>query len=205
LTEEVSHVCRSGVAARDRILEEIDVCQRSGVEAAAAGDRVARRCQGALRRHRGQRGGGVGRHDDEAAIRGTNHVDVLIPRTDMPAARAALEADGFIYAETLDVPMFIDGPKGGARDAVHVLFAGEIVKPGDLAPSVDVTDSERGPEFQILTLEALLRMKLISCRDKDRTHIRDLWEVGLIDPAWTARFPPELAVRLQHIFDTPGR
>ena len=141
---------------------------------------------------------------DEAAVRGTKDVDILLRRGDLPAARAALEADGFVYAETFDVPMFIDGPKGGAKDAVHILFAGEIVKPDDLAPSVDVCDSERGPEFQLLTVEALLRMKLISYRDKDRTHIRDLWDVGLIDPAWTARYPGELGARLQRIFDTPG-
>lgn len=27
--------------------------------------------------------------------------------------------------------------------------------------------------------------------------------VGLIDPSWLTKLPPELAARLKHIFDTP--
>jgi len=38
---------------------------------------------------------------------------------------------------------------------------------------------------------------------KDRTHVRDMLSVGLIDASWPARFPPELAARLQHLIDTP--
>jgi hypothetical protein len=55
----------------------------------------------------------------------------------------------------------------------------------------------------VLSLESLVRMKLTSFRDKDKTHIRDLIGVGLIDPSWPARFPAELAARLQHLLDTP--
>ena len=141
---------------------------------------------------------------DEAAERGTKYVDILLRRADLPLARQALEPAGFIFAETMDVPMFIDGPTGGARDAIHILYAGEKVKPGDLAPSVDVTDSERGREFQVLKLEALVKMKLISFRRKDQVHLDDMIGVGLIDATWPARFPPELAARLQYILDTPG-
>jgi hypothetical protein len=46
-------------------------------------------------------------------------------------------------------------------------------------------------------------MKLTANRDKDRTHLRDFIGVGLIDATWPAKFPPELAARLQHILDTP--
>jgi hypothetical protein len=141
---------------------------------------------------------------DEGAERGTKDVDILLRRADLPLARQALEPAGFLFAETMDVPMFIDGPTGGARDAIHILYAGEKVKPDDLAPSVDVTDSERGREFQVLTLEALVRMKLISFRRKDQVHLDDMIGVGLIDATWPARFPPELAERLQHVLDTPN-
>src|SRR5438132_1396799 len=34
---------------------------------------------------------------DEAAVRNTQDVDILIRRADLPAARAALEATGFVY------------------------------------------------------------------------------------------------------------
>ena len=140
---------------------------------------------------------------DKEAIRTTKDVDVLLRRADLPRARQALEPAGFLFAETMDVPMFIDGPTGSAKSAVHILYAGEMVRPNDLAPSVDVTESQRGPEFQVLTVEALVRMKLISNRDKDRVHLRDLLGVGLFDASWLARYPAELRPRLQHILDTP--
>jgi len=46
-------------------------------------------------------------------------------------------------------------------------------------------------------------MKLLSNRDKDRTQVRDLVGVGLIDGSWLAKLPPVLAERLQAILDTP--
>ena len=141
---------------------------------------------------------------DKEAIRTTKDVDILLRRADLPLAQQALEPAGFLFAEVLDVPMFIDGPTGSAKSAVHILYAGERVKPGDLAPSVDITDSERGADFQVLTLEALVRMKLISFRRKDQVHLEDMIGVGLIDATWPARFPPALGARLQHILDTLG-
>jgi hypothetical protein len=141
---------------------------------------------------------------DRKATRGTVDVDILLRRADMPAARAALEPAGFIYHETMDVPMFIDGPEGSARDAVHVIYAGEVVRKDDLAPSVDVTDSQVLEDCRVLTLEALVRMKLISYRRKDQVHILDLIGVGLIDATWPARFPRELAGRLQTLLDDPN-
>ena len=47
-------------------------------------------------------------------------------------------------------------------------------------------------------------MKLIAWRDKDRTHLRDLIEVGLIDGTWPGRLPPPLAARLQSLLDNPN-
>jgi hypothetical protein len=47
-------------------------------------------------------------------------------------------------------------------------------------------------------------MKLTSFRDKDRTHLRDMLEVGLIDDSWKARLPEPLAERLQVLLDNPG-
>ncbi len=51
--------------------------------------------------------------------------------------------------------------------------------------------------------ELFVRMKLISFRDKDRMHLRDLLSVGLIDESWPMRFSTELATRLQVILDDP--
>lgn len=67
----------------------------------------------------------------------------------------------------------------------------------------DVTESAAGDQFQVVTLEALVRMKLAAFHDKDRTHLRDLIDVGLIDREWPARLPSELRDRLQLLLDTP--
>jgi hypothetical protein len=56
----------------------------------------------------------------------------------------------------------------------------------------------------VLDLEALVRIKLTAYRDKDRTHLRDLIEVGLIGADWCSRYPSDLAARLQALIDTPG-
>lgn len=52
-------------------------------------------------------------------------------------------------------------------------------------------------------LTDLVQMKLISFRDKDRMHLRDLISVGLVDASWTTRLPPFFAERLQTIIDDP--
>ena len=72
-------------------------------------------------------------------------------------------------------------------------------------PAPEISESEPAPHarFQHISLEALVRMKLTSFRDMDRVHLRDLADVGLIDSTWPARFPPQLAERLQLSLDTP--
>jgi hypothetical protein len=141
---------------------------------------------------------------DEEAVRNTRDVDLLVRRADLAAARTALEAVGFIYHHLLDVDTFIDGPQGKPSGGVHLLFAGEKVRPADDHASPDLDESERAAEFQVTTLQALVRMKLISYRLKDRVHLLDMIGVGLIDATWPARFPPPLGDRLQTLLDNPN-
>lgn len=145
----------------------------------------------------------VGRADP-AAIRNTRDVDILIRRSDFAAVKAALEAVGFVYRHAASIDMFLDGAGAKARDAVHILYAQEKVRAEDLVPTPDVAESEPGLTFQVLTLAALVRMKLTSYRDKDRTHVRDMIDVGLVDDTWPARLPAELGERLQRILDDPN-
>jgi hypothetical protein len=56
---------------------------------------------------------------------------------------------------------------------------------------------------RIVELAALVEMKLNSYRDKDRTHLRDLIQVGMLDPDWLARLPAPLAPRLKALLDNP--
>jgi hypothetical protein len=99
--------------------------------------------------------------------------------------------------------VFLDGPAAGPRDALHVIFAGEKVQADYLLATPDVTESEQGDNYRVLSLHALVRMKLTSFRDKDRVHLRDLIGVGLVDASWRDRLPAELADRLQELLDNP--
>lgn len=140
---------------------------------------------------------------DEAAVRNTQDVDILLRRADLPGARVALEGVGFVFRRVAGMDVFLDGPDAKARDAVHVVFAGEMVRSHEALPNPDVAQSEAAGDFQILTLEALVQIKLTAFRDKDRVHLRDLLDVGLIDETWEVRYPPVLAERLQLLIDTP--
>src|SRR3954463_5695664 len=64
---------------------------------------------------------------DEAAVRTTRDVDLLIRRSDLTKVTAALEGAGFIYRHVKSIDMFLDGPEAKARDAVHILLAGEKI------------------------------------------------------------------------------
>ena len=79
---------------------------------------------------------------DEAAVRNTQDVDLLLRRADLPAATAALTPAGFVYRHVRKIDMFLDGPKGKVRDAVHLIFANEKVRPDDLLPAPDVSEAE---------------------------------------------------------------
>ena len=140
---------------------------------------------------------------DEAAVRNTQDVDILLRRTDLPAAIAAMAKAGFVHRHVKSIDMFLDGPEAKARDAVHVVFATEKVRPDYSIAAPDVTESEPTETFRLVALDALVRMKLTSFRDKDRTHLRDLIEVGLVNADWVGRFPSELARRLQDLLDNP--
>ncbi|MFZ5833415.1 MAG: hypothetical protein ACOY3P_25285 [Planctomycetota bacterium] len=140
---------------------------------------------------------------DEAAVRNTQDVDIVVRRADLPAVKSALAKAGFIYRRAAGIDMFLDGPEAKARDAVHLVFAGEVVRPDYPASAPSVEESEETGGLSVLSLEALVRMKLTSFRDKDRVHLRDLIEVGLLSRDWLDRFAPELAERLRLIFDSP--
>jgi hypothetical protein len=141
---------------------------------------------------------------DPAAVRNTADVDLLLARDDFEQAKAALAAAGFVYRHAAGIDMFLDGPEGKFREAVHILFAGERVRSDDLLPTPTLDETRADDKFQVVDLEALVRMKLIANRRKDQVHLSDMLELGLIDETWPAKYPPELAARLQHLIDTPN-
>ena len=140
---------------------------------------------------------------DEAAVRNTQDVDIVLRRADLPAARKVLEQVGFIYRHAASIDMFLDGADAKARDAVHIVFAAEKVRADYASPAPDVSESEETETFRLLSLDALVRMKLTSFRDKDRVHLRDLIDVGLIDESWLEKIPQFLRPRLQQLLENP--
>ncbi len=140
---------------------------------------------------------------DESVVRNTRDVDIILNRSELSLAVAALESVGFIFRMAAGVSMFLDGPNAKARDAVHVVFAGEKVRAEypEAVPQID--EYALMEDARTLKLEALVRMKLTSNRDKDRVHIRDMISIGMIDESWLELFSPELRVRLNQLLDDP--
>jgi hypothetical protein len=139
---------------------------------------------------------------DKEAVRNTKDVDLLVRRQDLPQVINALQTVGFVHQYVNGIDLFLDGPQGSVRSAIHLVFAGEKVRADDLVPSPDVSESEAGPEFPVPTLSALVRMKLRSFRLKDRVHLLDMLEVGLVDESWYTLLSPDLAARLKEVIDS---
>jgi hypothetical protein len=140
---------------------------------------------------------------DEGAVRNTRDVDLLVRRSDLPRISAALERAGFVLHELLDVVMFRDGVEGKPSEAVDLIFVGEKTRADHLLPAPAIGTVEDPGNFAVITFESLVEMKLMSNCDKDRTHLRDLIGVGLVDRSWLTNLPPALADRLKQILDTP--
>jgi hypothetical protein len=129
---------------------------------------------------------------------------VAMVKERLKRAVAALEAVGFVHSFTFGINIFVDGPQGKAREAVRILFAGEHVKPADAAPAPELTAAQMLDGYRIVDLDRLITMKLTAYRDKDRTHLRDMIDVGLIDAATVERVPPVLRPRLEELLANPG-
>lgn len=140
---------------------------------------------------------------DEAAVRNTQYVDVLMRRDNLPAAIVAMEQAGFVHRHSAGIDKFLDGPDAKFRDAVHVLFAAEKVREEYNQPAPEISEAEDDHNFRVVTLDALVRMKLTSFRRKDQVHLLDMLDVGLIDVKWCGRLPAKLADRLQELIDDP--
>jgi hypothetical protein len=140
---------------------------------------------------------------DETAVRNTQDVDILLRREDLEPAKRAMEGAGFVHRRSAGMEVFLDGSSTKARDAVHLIFANEKVRPHEPAANPDVSESEAAIQFRVLSLEPLVRIKLTAFRDKDRVHVRDMIGVGLVDATWLTRLPEALAIRLKSLLDTP--
>ncbi len=135
-----------------------------------------------------------------AATRTTKDVDLLINRRDADRVGALLESLGFRRADLRRLLMFIDPEEPDPRSGVHFVWAGEKVRPSYPHPTPAVEEGVPDPQgWTVLSLPALVRMKLTSNRDIDRVHVRDMLGVGLIDPRVRGSLPADLRERLAEI------
>src|SRR5205807_4763254 len=113
---------------------------------------------------------------------------------------------GLDYFEVVGIGMFVEQDDPNPRQAVHLIWAGEKVRPEYPLPSPGIEERETlGPGLQVVALAGLVRMKLMANRDQDRVHLRDLMDVGLIDRQLLQTLPPELASRLDALLTEAGR
>lgn len=140
---------------------------------------------------------------DDGAVRNTRDVDLLMNLDDLDRATAALSSVGFIRDQVMNVTVFLDGPEGKPSQGIYILLASQKVKDNYATPTPRVDQSQIIENKRVVELKQLVEMKLNSYRDKDRTHLRDMISVGLIDATWPQKFPPSLSQRLQELLDDP--
>ncbi len=139
---------------------------------------------------------------DKGVMRNTKDVDILLDRKDLPQATAAAEAVGMEYLRTYGVDMFVDKAEPLPSESVHIVWANEKLRESDAVPAPPIEARQLfEPERPVVELESLVRMKLVAYRLHDRTHVRDLIHVKLIDETLIERLPPELAGRLREVFE----
>jgi hypothetical protein len=143
---------------------------------------------------------------DAAAVRTTKDVDILLRKDDLPHARAAALTVDMDYVEVLGVGMFLERADPNPRHAVHLIWAGEKVRPEASLPAPTIDQRlELEPGKQVITLPGLVVMKLVSNRDQDRVHLRDMIDVGLVGREILKELNPELAARLNGLLTEAGR
>jgi len=143
---------------------------------------------------------------DPAAVRTTKDVDILVRREDLPRLRAAALSVEMDYFEVMGVGMFLDRRNANPRHAVHLVWAGEKVRPNYDCPSPTIDQRESLVEgVQVVSLAGLVRMKLMADRDQDRVHLRDMIDVGLVGRELLDELPPVLGARLDVLLTESGR
>lgn len=136
---------------------------------------------------------------DHDKARFTRDVDAAVQRQDLKSIVAAAEGAGFRYRHVAGIDMLVDAIKPSARSAIHLVFAGERVRPSDPEP-IPFSEPVRTAEGVLLAPVAdLLRMKLTSFRLKDKVHIQDMDSVGLITSEIEESLPEALRERLKEV------
>ena len=71
---------------------------------------------------------------DQLAARMTRDIDLAVNRCDLNRIAEAVPPHGFALRHVASIDMIVDAAKPSARSAVHLVIAGERVRPADIAP-----------------------------------------------------------------------
>jgi hypothetical protein len=142
---------------------------------------------------------------DPAQTALTRDVDLMVRRSDLERIKEAAAKNGFRFRHAAGVDMLLYGSTESAKNAVHLIFSGEKVRPNQATPNPPILPEKKvihGREVLVVPVSDLVRMKLSSYRDKDRVHIRSMDAAGLITREVEKGLPDELRSRLQHVRET---
>ena len=95
----------------------------------------------------------------------TRDVDLMVRRADLDRVKEAAVRCGFRFRHAASVDMLLYGSAESARNAVHLVFSGEKVRPEYLATSpalAPVLKQIHGKDVMVVPIADLLRMKLTS-------------------------------------------
>ena len=141
---------------------------------------------------------------DEAAVRNTQDAPIRFCAARIFPRPAKLWSKPDLFIVTSRALTYFSTGRMRRRVTPFTLFlppkksARIMQRPCRMFPNPEATET-----FRLLSLNALVRMKLTSFRDKDRVHLRDLMDVGLVDAGWLEKVPPTLRSRLQELLDNP--
>jgi len=137
---------------------------------------------------------------DPAATRTTKDVDLLVDHADLDRIKAVMGKLGYRCDDSRRLVLFVDPTEPSRLAGVHLVWAGRKVRPSYSHPAPSLDEAVRSDEgFWVLDLPGLLRTKLTSLRNPDKTHVEDLLRVGMIDDRVRASLPPDLRDRLDAI------
>ena len=129
----------------------------------------------------------------------TKDIDVAVRRKDLGKIADAVGPFGLTLRHAAGIDMLVQAEEPSARRAVHLVFAGEKVRPEyvESVPALGAACRVRG--VPLISLPDLVRMKLTSFRARDEAHLKDLDEAGLITPKVEASLTPALLERLSRV------
>ena len=139
---------------------------------------------------------------EPSAVRNTKDIDIMVHRSDLERIKQVAQRHGFTFRHSAGLDMLLPHGETQARNAVHLIFSGEKVRPNQAAANPPIRPehlSIHGVDVAVIPVVDLVQMKLSNNRDIDRVHVRDLDSVGLITPEVETALASVLRVRLEEI------